>query len=109
TEGVLAALQAGAAGYLHKTRGITALTGAISRVLNGEVVVDVPRTQARPRPPGTDDARRLASHPTAPERECLALLGEGLDTVGIARKLAVTQATVRAHVQSVLTKLGVHS
>jgi two-component system, NarL family, nitrate/nitrite response regulator NarL len=109
TEGVLAALQAGAAGYLHKTRGVTALTAAIRRVLNGEVVVDVPRTPTRPRPPGTDDARRLASHLTGRERQCLELLVEGLDTVGIARKLAVSQATVRAHVQSVLSKLGVHS
>ena len=109
TEGVLAALGAGASGYLHKTRGVTALTAAIGRVLSGEVVVDVPRAQSRPRPPGQDDARRLASHLTGRERQCLALLVEGLDTAGIARRLAVSQATVRAHVQSVLTKLGVHS
>lgn len=109
TEGILAALQAGAAGYLHKSRGVTALTGAITRVLSGEVVVDVPRAPSHPRPPGQDDARRLASHLTGRERQCLALLVEGLDTVGIARKLSVSQATVRAHVQAVLTKLGVHS
>jgi two-component system, NarL family, nitrate/nitrite response regulator NarL len=71
--------------------------------------VDVPRAAGRPRPPGHDDARRLASHLTGRERQCLALLVEGLDTAGIARRLAVSQATVRAHVQSVLTKLGVHS
>jgi two-component system nitrate/nitrite response regulator NarL len=109
TEGILAALGAGASGYLHKTRGIAALTGAITRVLKGEVVVDVPRPPSHPRPPGQDDARRLASHLTARERQCLAFLVEGLDTVGIARKLTVSQATVRAHVQSMLTKLGVHS
>jgi two-component system nitrate/nitrite response regulator NarL len=109
TEGILAALGAGAAGYLHKTRGIIALTAAITRVLSGEVVVDVPRPPSHPRPPDQDDARRLASHLTARERECLALLIEGLDTVAIARKLTVSQATVRAHVQSMLNKLGVHS
>jgi two-component system nitrate/nitrite response regulator NarL len=37
------------------------------------------------------------------------LLIEGLDTAAIARKLTVSRATVRTHVQSVLTKLGVHS
>src|SRR5206468_7754073 len=43
TEGILAALSAGASGYLHKTRGVTALTAAISRVQRGEVVVDAPK------------------------------------------------------------------
>jgi DNA-binding NarL/FixJ family response regulator len=51
------ALRAGASGYLHKTRGITALTEAISRIQRGEVVVDQPdsarrgRRRCSPRPP----------------------------------------------------------
>jgi two-component system nitrate/nitrite response regulator NarL len=109
TDGIMAALGEGAAGFLHKTRGVTALTAAISRVLRGEVVVDVPRGTSRPRPAGHDDAHRLASHLTGRERECLGLLVEGLDTAAMARKLTVSQTTVRTHVQSVLTKLGVHS
>jgi two-component system, NarL family, nitrate/nitrite response regulator NarL len=109
TEGVLAALRAGASGYLHKTRGVTALTVAIGRVLRGEVVVDVPRSTPPPKPAGYSDARRLASHLTERERECLDLLVEGLDTAAMARKLAVSRTTVRTHVQSILTKLGVHS
>jgi two-component system nitrate/nitrite response regulator NarL len=109
TGGIMAALSAGASGYLHKTRGVTALTAAIGRVLRGEVVVDVPRAGSRPRPSGHDDAWRLAAHLTDRERECLALLVEGLDTAAIARKLTVSRTTVRTHVQSVLTKLGVHS
>jgi len=109
TAGILAALNAGASGYLHKTRGVTALTAAITRVLRGEVVVDVPRGGGRPRPAGHHDALRLASHLTDRERECLALLVEGLDTAAIAVKLSVSRTTVRTHVQSVLTKLGVHS
>jgi two-component system nitrate/nitrite response regulator NarL len=108
-DGIMAALSAGASGFLHKTRGVTALTAAISRVLRGEVVVDVPRARARPRPPGHDDAHRLAAHLTEREREILGLLIEGLDTAAIARKLTVARTTVRTHVQSVLSKLGVHS
>jgi two-component system nitrate/nitrite response regulator NarL len=109
TEAVLAALRAGASGYLHKTRGVTALTAAIRRVLRGEVVVDVPKVGG-PRPShGQQDARRLASYLTGRERECLTLLVAGLDTVAMARKLGVSRATVRTHVQSLLTKLGVHS
>ena len=49
TEGIRQALQAGASGYLHKTRGVAALTRAIDRVQRGEVVVDVPK----PRPAGS--------------------------------------------------------
>lgn len=108
TEGILAALRAGASGYLHKTRGVTALTVAISRALRGEVVVDVPKAQGR-RVRAADDAQRLASFLTGRERQCLALLVEGLDTAAMARKLGVSRATVRTHVQSLLTKLGVHS
>jgi two-component system nitrate/nitrite response regulator NarL len=109
SEGILAALRSGAAGYLHKTRGVTALTAAIRRVLRGEVVVDVPRAAGKKRPAGQDDANRLASYLTDRERECLTLLVEGLDTSAMARKLSVSRATVRTHVQSVLMKLGVHS
>jgi DNA-binding NarL/FixJ family response regulator len=109
TEGILRALSSGASGYLHKTRGVTALTAAISRVLRGEVVVDVPKAPGTRRPPQQDAARRLAAFLTGRERQCLSLLVEGLDTTGMAAKLGVSQATVRTHVQSLLTKLGVHS
>ena len=37
------------------------------------------------------------------------LLVAGLDTSAMARKLGVSPATVRTHIQSLLTKLGVHS
>jgi two-component system, NarL family, nitrate/nitrite response regulator NarL len=109
TEGILQALNVGAAGYLHKTRGVSALTGAIERVLRGEVVVDVPKGTRKRQAPQHDDAHRLAALLTPRELECLALLVEGLDTSGIATKLGVSPATVRTHVQSLLTKLGVHS
>jgi DNA-binding NarL/FixJ family response regulator len=109
TEGIRQALHAGASGYLHKTRGVSALTRAIERVQRGEVVVDVPKpAPARPLA-RQDDAHRLASFLTVRERECLQLLVEGLDTAGIATKLGVSAATVRTHVQSLMTKLGVHS
>jgi two-component system, NarL family, nitrate/nitrite response regulator NarL len=109
TEGVRQALNVGAAGYLHKTRGVTALTEAIERVLRGEVVVDVPKGIRKRALPHQDDAHRLAGYLTPRERECLVLLVAGLDTAAIARKLGVSPATVRTHIQSLLTKLGVHS
>jgi two-component system, NarL family, nitrate/nitrite response regulator NarL len=109
TGGILRALSAGASGYLHKTRGVTALTAAIRRVQRGEVAVDVPKAPAPRRPAQQDAARRLASFLTGRERECLGLLVEGLDTSGMAARLGVSRATVRTHVQSLLMKLGVHS
>ena len=108
-EGVLRALAAGASGYLHKTRGIAALAAAIDRVRLGEVVVDVPVPLAARRtvPPG--DPRRLATYLTARERECLALLVQGMSTATMVSVLGVSRTTVRTHVQALLTKLGVHS
>ncbi|HEX9537485.1 MAG TPA: response regulator transcription factor [Streptosporangiaceae bacterium] len=109
TDGILQALHAGASGYLHKTRGISALTGAIERALRGEVVVDVPKATKKRQPAQQEDAHRLAAYLTPRERECLGLLVEGLDTANMATKLRVSPATVRTHVQSLLIKLGVHS
>nr|WP_275404311.1 helix-turn-helix transcriptional regulator [Pseudonocardia acidicola] len=51
----------------------------------------------------------MARHLTARERECLALLVEGLGTKAMARRLGVATTTVRSHVQATLTKLGTHS
>jgi two-component system, NarL family, nitrate/nitrite response regulator NarL len=102
------ALDAGASGYLHQSRGIGALVSALDRVLNGEIVVDVP--QAAPsRPAEPNQALRMAAHLTSRERECLMMLVEGLDTVAMVDRLGVSRTTVRTHLQAVLTKLGVHS
>jgi PAS domain S-box-containing protein len=46
---------------------------------------------------------------TRREREVLGLMAEGLNTVAMARRLHLSRATVRNHVQSILLKLGVHS
>lgn len=106
--GVSRALRMGASGYLHKTRGIAALTEAIRRVMRGEVVVDVPGGSGI-RAPGRGSAQRLAAFLTDREWECLGLLVEGLDTTRMAARIGVSRATARTHVQSLLTKLGVHS
>lgn len=50
---------------------------------------------------------------TAPltRRECevLRLMGDGLNTAAMARRLHLSRATIRNHVQNILLKLGVHS
>lgn len=46
---------------------------------------------------------------TPRERDVLELLTEGLDGAAIAERLYLSPATVRNHIQHILTKLGVHS
>jgi DNA-binding NarL/FixJ family response regulator len=104
------ALAAGAAGYVHKSRGLGVLLDALEKVAAGEVVVQGAIAPARPAATtGQPDLLRLAAYLTRRELECLAQLAAGLDTAAMARRLGVSQTTVRSHVQSVLSKLGVHS
>jgi DNA-binding NarL/FixJ family response regulator len=51
-DAMLKALQAGARGYVHKTRGIAALVVAIRRATAGDVVVDLPPARSRNRSDG---------------------------------------------------------
>jgi len=46
---------------------------------------------------------------TRRELQILRLVAEGLRTEGVAQKLSISEATVRNHVQNILTKLEVHS
>jgi two-component system nitrate/nitrite response regulator NarL len=101
------ALAAGAAGYLCKTAGIGAVVDAIREVLAGTTTVRL--TPVPRRSPQDATAHRLAGYLTNREWECLALLVDGHSSDAIAERLGVSITTVRTHVQSVLTKLGVHS
>jgi two-component system nitrate/nitrite response regulator NarL len=103
------ALDAGATGYLHQSRGLGALVSALERVLDGETVIDVPDAPSVRRSAEPNLELRMASHLTSRERECLMMLVEGLDTAAMVDLLGVSRTTVRTHLQSVLTKLGVHS
>ncbi|HEY2725512.1 MAG TPA: response regulator transcription factor [Pseudonocardiaceae bacterium] len=106
-DAMLRAVKVGASGYVHKTWGVRYLVEAVERVMKGEVVIEAPRGTQRRSP--SSEARRLAEHLTARERQCLALLVEGLDTKSMTARLGVSTTTVRSHIQALLTKLGVHS
>lgn len=102
------ALDAGARAFVHKTCGMSALFDALDRVEAGMVAIEISprRTVERER----RDARRPPSTPlTDREYSCLVLLVEGASTVQMAGCLGVGVNTVRSHVQSLLTKLGVHT
>jgi two-component system, NarL family, nitrate/nitrite response regulator NarL len=103
------AVDAGASGYLHHSQGIGELSRAIERVLRGEVVIALPQPAPSSPPAAPDLALRRAADLTTRERQCLMMLVDGLDTVAITRLLDVSRTTARTHLQSILTKLGVHS
>jgi two-component system, NarL family, nitrate/nitrite response regulator NarL len=106
-QAVSRALDAGACGYVHQSRGLEAVVSALARIQHGGTVVDVPAAPVRS--VQAETSRRLAAQLTSRERECLLMLIEGLDTTAMVERLGVSKTTVRSHLQSVLTKLGVHS
>ncbi len=103
------ALDAGASGYLHQSRGVEVLVSALERMPNDERLIDLPDAGPARRPRRASHADTVAATLTGRERECLSLLVAGLDTAAIVARMGVSRTTVRTHLQSVLTKLGVHS
>jgi DNA-binding NarL/FixJ family response regulator len=108
-ETVDAGIGAGVRGFAHKGQQAGEIIAVLTRVHAGELVVG--RTGggsvavARPR----NQAQRVARFLTPREREVLTRLARGESTVALAKAMGVTRSTARSHVQSVLTKLGVHS
>ncbi|PRW62817.1 response regulator transcription factor [Actinopolyspora mortivallis] len=103
------AMRAGAAGYVNKMCGLTALVEAVRKVCSGQPVTRLPALAQR-RICGEDRGRGAPLEELTPrEHECLRLLATGAHTANMARSLGISTATVRSHVQGLLTKLGVHS
>ena len=100
---VFGAIQAGAAGYQLKDIQPEALADAIRDVHNGRPALH-PEAQTRlmHRTSG-----RPGSTLTPRERDVLRLLAEGFANKEIARRLFVSEKTVKTHVSSILQKLGV--
>lgn len=111
---LFAALSAGAAGFLLKTAEPTEITTALRRVHEGGTVI-APEVAGRL----VEAAMRSTTAPPLPEnpvedltsreREVLRLLGEGLSNARIARRLGISETTVKTHVSNILGKLGVES
>jgi two-component system, NarL family, nitrate/nitrite response regulator NarL len=64
------------------------------------------RTVPAARPTGS---RTLARFLSSREREVLSELVRGADTATLAHRLSISRSTARDHIQSVLTKMNVHS
>jgi two-component system nitrate/nitrite response regulator NarL len=102
-------VRAGFRGYLLKDTKVSQLLSAIQVVLHGEVVFPtrVPRAGGRDGRPS--QARLLGQQLTPRELEVLEMLARGIGGHEIARTLGIAPNTVRTHVQSILSKLQVHS
>lgn len=102
------ALRLGFRGYMTKETSVTRFVNCITTVMDGQIVLPHGLGPAR-RQAGDDGAALLAAQLTSRELEVLAMLVEGASGAEIARRLRVSPNTVRTHVQSLLTKLQVHS
>lgn len=108
-EYVRAALAAGAAGYVLKDASAEELIAAVRQVLGGGAALPLnlvsqalsPTTRS-----AADDDSRLARL-TPREAEVLGHIAGGLTNKAIARRLAISPGTVKAHVERVIAKLGV--
>ncbi len=105
------AMRAGFHGCLTKDIPIAKLFTAIRAALDGQVVLSprMVRSAFDARPPDVRAAALLAEQITPRERDVLSLLVQGASGDEVARRLRVSPNTVRTHVQSIFTKLGVHS
>ncbi|MFB9732483.1 response regulator [Ornithinimicrobium kibberense] len=98
------AVEAGAAGYLLKDAQPAVLVATIETAGRGGSVLGPELTQ---RVVQTMRVRRAEL--SGREREVLQLVAEGLSNRGIARRLVVSEATVKTHLNHVFGKLGVDS
>ena len=108
-DAVFAAMRAGARGYLVKGAGQDEIERAVVAVANGEVILGPPIAQRAAALFAVRSAAGAAPFPelTKREREVLDLLARGLDNRAIARRLTISDKTVRNHVSNVFTKLQV--
>ncbi|MGC4997620.1 response regulator transcription factor [Streptomyces sp. DT195] len=110
-ESLFAALRAGARGYLTKDAGGDEIVRAVRSVLSGEAGL-APGIQLRLLEKLSEAEVRTTAPPEPPdgltvrESEVLVLIGEGLTNQEIARKLHVSTATVKTHINNLFAKTG---
>jgi DNA-binding NarL/FixJ family response regulator len=112
-EQVMAAIQAGAAGFVLKDAEADDIAAAIRAARAGELYLDpaVAGIVARQlRGPIGRQGPSSDEHSLTPrERDVLALVAQGLANRAIGDALGITERTARTHVSNILAKLGLAS
>lgn len=114
---VVAALRAGASGFIGKGAEPDELAKAVRSVAAGEALLSPAATrglisrvlhpaEGAAAPDRTDTA--IIDALTDREREVLSLVGRGLSNPEIADRLVISPHTTKTHVSRVMTKLGAH-
>lgn len=98
-----AAAQLGAAGFIPKSSSLDAMREGLAAVREGDGWF--PESGVA----GTDDDLARIASLTPAQRRILAAIRQGLLNKQIAYELAISEATVKAHITAILRKLGVNS
>lgn len=113
-DAMMAAVGAGASGYLLKSAPSDDVVRAIRRAAEGETLIPAQRmmellTRRRIAMRQEEERARVRDALTPRELEILHLLSEGLDNHEVAETLCIEYTTVRSHVHRLLQKLGARS
>ena len=105
---LVSAIDAGASGFLSKSRSLDEVRSAVRAAHGGEAVIS-PEMLARLLPRLNRNRNGANVDLTERELDVLALVSEGLTNSEIAAQLVVSVHTVRNHVANLSSKLGAHS
>jgi DNA-binding NarL/FixJ family response regulator len=108
------AVEAGAAGILHKSADVDEIMDATRSLAAGETLMSAEELIGMRRLAGQSREEEREAHArieqlTPREMEVLKALGEGLSNKEIAERLHMSVDTERTHMMNILGKLGVHS
>jgi DNA-binding NarL/FixJ family response regulator len=99
--------RSGAVGHLTKERDLKDVVASVRAAAAGEILFQPNELQRLLLDP--DTSRKQIEPLTARELEVLRLLASGASSQAASETLGISTATLRAHVQNVLRKLGAHS
>ena len=102
-------IEFGAAGFVPKSEPVENIRAAVQNVLAGRVWTPADLDLASHQSPDRDDLLSRITSLTPQQLRVLMMLSQGLPNKLIAYKLNVSEATIKAHVSQILTKLGVDS
>jgi DNA-binding NarL/FixJ family response regulator len=104
---LMAAAEAGARGYMLKSRAASEVFDAVRRAAAGEMLI--PSSVLANLLAEKGEQAVLLGALTAREREILKLMAEGLGNSAMAERLGIRYGTVRSHVRNLIAKLNAHS